>query len=154
MTMKELDIFRDCIDKSINSSNYVVRGKYMRNWSDVLREFSAALQFPYYFGFNYAALNDCMSDLSWIYDDIIFIIISDYDLMLQNKNERDDFLNDLEENAIVAGNDSMDFFNLKKDVYILCQSEENKTHIKTVEKLIKEVKEHCGVCFKHNINIT
>ncbi|BDT85222.1 barstar family protein [Nocardia cyriacigeorgica] len=40
-----------------------LRGKKMRTVAGVLDEFAAALQFPYYFGANKDAFDDCLRDL-------------------------------------------------------------------------------------------
>lgn len=44
----------------------VLRGRKMRTAQGTLDETAAALQFPYYFGENGAALSECLSDLSWL----------------------------------------------------------------------------------------
>lgn len=43
-----------------------VRGSRMVTVSDAFNEFSAALQFPQYFGENWSAFDDCITDLRWI----------------------------------------------------------------------------------------
>jgi hypothetical protein len=43
-----------------------LRGALMTNYNAMCSEISAALQFPYYFGFNSAAIVDCLSDLAWM----------------------------------------------------------------------------------------
>jgi RNAse (barnase) inhibitor barstar len=42
-----------------------LRGSKMRTRDDLFDEISAALQFPYYFGENWDALDECMNDLEW-----------------------------------------------------------------------------------------
>jgi len=44
----------------------VLRGKKMRSTARLFDEFGAALQFPDYFGENWAALDECLADLSWV----------------------------------------------------------------------------------------
>jgi hypothetical protein len=44
----------------------VVRGRKMRTVSGLFDEFAAALQFPYYFGENWAAFDECLSDMDWL----------------------------------------------------------------------------------------
>jgi hypothetical protein len=41
-----------------------VRGSRSRKWDDLSDELSAALQFPSYYGGNWAALEDCLRDLA------------------------------------------------------------------------------------------
>lgn len=43
-----------------------LRGKQMPTTEDMFNEFAAALQFPYYFGGNWAAFDECLADLSWL----------------------------------------------------------------------------------------
>jgi hypothetical protein len=43
-----------------------VRGPKTRTITGFFDEFAAAFQFPYYFGENWAAFQDCVSDLSWL----------------------------------------------------------------------------------------
>jgi len=44
----------------------VVRGSKMRRLPGLYDEFAAAFQFPDYFGENWDALDDCMTDLDWL----------------------------------------------------------------------------------------
>jgi RNAse (barnase) inhibitor barstar len=53
--------------RRFGSSNRVVvlRGEKMRSFASLYDEISAALQFPYYFGNNFNALQECLVDLEW-----------------------------------------------------------------------------------------
>ena len=44
----------------------VVRGRKMRGYPGLFDEFAAAWQFPWYFGENSAAFDECLADLSWL----------------------------------------------------------------------------------------
>jgi RNAse (barnase) inhibitor barstar len=44
----------------------VLRGKKMRRTQSLFDEVGAALQFPDYFGENWAALEECLTDLAWL----------------------------------------------------------------------------------------
>ena len=43
-----------------------VRGKKMRTTQSLFDEMAAALQFPYYFGGNWPAFDECLSDMEWL----------------------------------------------------------------------------------------
>jgi hypothetical protein len=43
-----------------------LRGTQMTTEAGLYDEFAAALQFPYYFGFNGAAFDECLTDLAWL----------------------------------------------------------------------------------------
>lgn len=59
-----------------NSGLIFCRGQKMRTLSGLFNEFSAAFQFPYYFGENWAALEDCLNDLSWFFADRYLLCIT------------------------------------------------------------------------------
>lgn len=44
----------------------LVRGRKMRTVSKLFDEVSAALQFPYYFGENWPAFDECLADMDWL----------------------------------------------------------------------------------------
>jgi RNAse (barnase) inhibitor barstar len=43
-----------------------LRGEKMRSTDSLMDEFAAALQFPHYFGANWAALGECLADMDWL----------------------------------------------------------------------------------------
>jgi hypothetical protein len=43
-----------------------VRGRKMRTVQGLFDEIAAALQFPYYFGENWAAFSECLADMDWL----------------------------------------------------------------------------------------
>jgi hypothetical protein len=43
-----------------------VRGRKMRRLPELNDEFAAAIQFPWYFGANWAAFDECVKDLAWL----------------------------------------------------------------------------------------
>lgn len=53
-----------------------IRGERCKNEKSTLQEFAAALQFPYYFGTNWDAFDECMSDLSWLPGEGYIIVIT------------------------------------------------------------------------------
>ena len=44
----------------------LARGRKMRTWQGLFDEFAAALQFPWYFGENTDAFDECIADLAWL----------------------------------------------------------------------------------------
>ena len=55
-----------------------IRGKRCKTEKLFFNEISASLQFPYYFGENWAALDECLCDLEWICFKKLFVVIEDY----------------------------------------------------------------------------
>jgi hypothetical protein len=53
-----------------------LRGNKMRTTARLFDECAAALQFPYYFGENWDALSECLSDLEWLEADAYIIVIT------------------------------------------------------------------------------
>lgn len=60
----------------------VCRGSKMRTVQRVFDEFAAAFQFPYYFGENWPALKECLTDLSWLPASAYVVCISKADQLL------------------------------------------------------------------------
>jgi barstar (barnase inhibitor) len=62
----------------------------MRRVSDLDNEFAAALQFPWYFGENWAAFDDCIKDLAWLPAQAGYVVVLT-DPLLVLEDSRDDF---------------------------------------------------------------
>ena len=60
----------------------VCRGSKMRTVQGVFDEFAAAFQFPYYFGENWPAFGECLTDLSWLRASAYVVCISQADQLL------------------------------------------------------------------------
>ena len=54
----------------------------MRQRQGVFDQFAASLQFPYYFGENWDAFNDCVTDLSWLRADAVVVCVTDANRLL------------------------------------------------------------------------
>jgi RNAse (barnase) inhibitor barstar len=63
----------------------VLRGAKMRSLQGLWDEFGAALQFPDYFGENWAALDECLTDLSWLPGSAYLLLITDAAEVLSNE---------------------------------------------------------------------
>jgi hypothetical protein len=66
-----------------------VRGRKMRNTSGIDDEFSAALQFPPYYGENWAALKDCLTDLVWLPPESGYVLIVTEPLLVLDESPAD-----------------------------------------------------------------
>ncbi len=52
---------------SVSDANcFFIEGDNIGDKASFLREFSGKLKFPEYFGFNWDAFSDCLTDLSWL----------------------------------------------------------------------------------------
>ena len=69
-----------------------VRGRKMRTLPGLYDELAAALQFPWYFGENLDALEECLNDLEWIDADELLLIVRDADAVLQEEPNALDLL--------------------------------------------------------------
>lgn len=67
----------------------VVRGRKATTRAAFLDETSAALQFPLYFGGNWDAFYDCVTDLSWLRAEAVVLFIADAGHLLENASLRD-----------------------------------------------------------------
>lgn len=87
---RESDI--DYFASRITSGTVVklIRGTRGRNLQALFQEWAAALQFPYYFGHNWDAFDECINDLYWLPSKKYIFIITNVDSILQvdDKNFR------------------------------------------------------------------
>ncbi len=60
-----------------------LRGSKMRSLEAAYNEMAAALQFPWYFGENIAALVDCLGDLSWLADNVTLIFFDSDEILTE-----------------------------------------------------------------------
>lgn len=56
----------DCSNKDRKEINLVLDGEQLSNKEQLLMALKEGLCFPEYFGFNWDALQDCITDLSWL----------------------------------------------------------------------------------------
>lgn len=60
----------------------MIRGQKCRTIQGLFDEFSAVLQFPYYFGENWDAFDECLNDLEWITADAFVLCICNTENLL------------------------------------------------------------------------
>jgi hypothetical protein len=76
------DLTLDLVRSNNDAIVRTVRGRKSETVFDFFDEISAALQFPYYFGENGDAFEECINDLDWIEGNAYLIAIPDADLFL------------------------------------------------------------------------
>lgn len=65
-----------------------VRGRKMHDVPGLFDEFAAALQFPYYFGQNWAAFDECLCEIDWLpIGRGIVIVVRDAHELLQDEDD-------------------------------------------------------------------
>jgi hypothetical protein len=64
-----------------------LRGQKMKKVNGLDDECAAALQFPWYFGENWSAFDECIRDLSWLTADVYTLIITDSPAVLSEEDE-------------------------------------------------------------------
>ena len=79
---RDIDIFSQRTPKNKNVIR-LIRGKNCQTKDGLLNEFSSALQFPYYFGKNWDAFDECITDLSWLKNNNFILFITNANLLLK-----------------------------------------------------------------------
>ena len=64
-----------------------LRGKRCKTEDDYLVEVSASFQFPYYYGENWSAFDECIQDLEWIKFSRIFVLFDDFSQAFRDQAE-------------------------------------------------------------------
>ncbi|MDP5275739.1 barstar family protein [Chengkuizengella axinellae] len=65
----------------------MIRASKCKSVDTLFDEFSAAFQFPYYFGQNWGAFNECINDLEWMKGENYILFISNVNELLENESE-------------------------------------------------------------------
>jgi hypothetical protein len=63
----------------------IVRGSKSQTTAALFDETAAALQFPYYFGENWDALDECLADLDWLNGSGFVVIFTDAQRLLDRE---------------------------------------------------------------------
>ncbi len=93
-----------------------VKGKNVQTKERFLTVFAEALQFPDYFGSNWDALEDCLTDLSWLSADGFVIVYDHFDVFLKHDpDEADTALDILSDSAEFWRNQGKTFLVLLRE---------------------------------------
>jgi RNAse (barnase) inhibitor barstar len=101
-TPGELTDFAWSLERSSERKTAVrfLRGAKMETVPQLFDEFAAALQFPYYFGENWDALEECVCDLEWLPNDPCLLFFTDANrLLVREPGEKLALLLDVLESA-------------------------------------------------------
>jgi RNAse (barnase) inhibitor barstar len=66
-----------CAREDVAAAVRILRGQKMTEITGFYDEIGAALQFPYYFGENLSALDECLRDLEWLPADRYVVVVRD-----------------------------------------------------------------------------
>ena len=66
-----------------------VRGKFCGTLDGFFQEISSSMRFPNYFGWNWAAFDECITDLEWLSFSGLLIVIDDFDLVFGKEKRRE-----------------------------------------------------------------
>lgn len=73
------EIYHKCyLEAHQQSYTAYLRGLRCKDEDDFFKEVSAAFQFPWYFGENWPAFDECICDLEWLCFKRIFMVIEDF----------------------------------------------------------------------------
>jgi hypothetical protein len=85
----------------------IVRGRRCATERRLFQEWAAALQFPYYFGENWDALDECLSDLEWLTSQQFVFFITQSDALLPDREMAFKSLIDVLKTAVETWNDQL-----------------------------------------------
>lgn len=69
-----------------------IRGLRCETEDDFFREISASFQFPWYFGENWAAFDECICDLEWLNFKRFYLVINDFSKMFKGNGKLQEIL--------------------------------------------------------------
>lgn len=79
-----------------------LRGRFCTNLSGFFREVSSGMRFPFYFGWNWNAFDECITDLEWLKFSGILIIVDNSDLLFSDEASPTEFKNVLLKHLSIA----------------------------------------------------
>lgn len=68
-----------------------VKGTLCKSIDDFFREISSGMRFPHYFGWNWDAFDECITDLEWLKFSCLVIVIDNYELLFIDENSPEVF---------------------------------------------------------------
>lgn len=78
-----------------NSCIFVMHGRAMKSLDGLYDEFIGVMDFPDYFGRNYNALSECLSDLARLDCSAFIVFVDDVSLALSEEKEKEEMLDGL-----------------------------------------------------------
>jgi RNAse (barnase) inhibitor barstar len=99
----------------------IIRGAKSRSAADFFNECGAALQFPDYFGENFNALFDCLTDLEWLPGDAYLIVATEGDRILEREAEQLGALLEVLQNAAAEWAKAQDSQGVPRPFHIVFQ---------------------------------
>ncbi|HUI65932.1 MAG TPA: barstar family protein [Bacteroidota bacterium] len=84
---REVEEFASTLKPKKHAAVRIIRGRDCTTKADLLKEFARALDFPSYFGGNWDALEDCLTDLEWLSSESFVLVLTNADLILRNDPE-------------------------------------------------------------------
>jgi len=84
---REVDNFSLSVPSSSGVVVRIIRGKRCNTIKGFFQEWAAALQFPYYFGENWGAFDECINDLEWLPAKSYVIFVTHIDCVLPDSKE-------------------------------------------------------------------
>lgn len=81
----QLDGFLRTVPAQKRAAVRVIHGRASMTRDAMLDEFARALDFPEYFGSNWDALEDCLTDLAWLSSNKFVLVVTNTDALLRDE---------------------------------------------------------------------
>src|SRR5438132_9903762 len=83
---RTVDAFAWQLARSVTGAGVrVIRSRRCLTRKELFHELAAALQFPYYFGDNWDAVDECLNDLEWLQAEAYVLFITNSDALLESE---------------------------------------------------------------------
>lgn len=94
-----------CLESQAGAYVSYLRGEHCKTEDDFLIEVGVSFQFPFYYGENWPAFDECINDLEWINFTRIFVIFDDFSMAFRDQPS---IQNMLQERVIRYWNNSIE----------------------------------------------